>query len=203
MRIVIDGCASPKQLNAESATLVAALAAAREFAGERMIVEVLADGLPVPAADLENPPEDAPYADEISFLTADRAQLMREALDEVDSALLAIGSQQEAVAAKLQTGHTADAMQDLSVVLRTWDGVQQMAATLAHTEIVAGSLEEEAAAVELSEVSAALLKTLHLVRESVLGEDWSTLADILSFDLSDLAARWRESMACFRGAVGG
>lgn len=203
MRIMIDGSASPKELTGESATLLAALAAAREQAGERLIIEVRADGIPIPARDLEDPPEDAPYAEEISFQTADRAQLIREALAEVDAALATIGGQQESVAEKLQTGKTAEAMKDLGTVLQTWDGVQQMAATLASTEISGGSLEEEAAAAELSEVSAALLKVLHGVHQAVLSEDWSTLADILSFDLSDLAARWRESMACFRSTVAG
>lgn len=203
MRIMIDGSESAKELTGESATLLGALAAAREQAGERLIVQVLADGVPIPAVDLEDPPEFAPYADEIAFQTADRAELVRDALDEVDAALASIGNQQELVAEKLQTGQTSAAMHELGTVLRTWDGVQQMAATLASTEFIGGSLEQEAAAAELGEVSAALLKVLHGVHEAVLGEDWSTLADILSFDLSDLAARWRESMACFRSAVAG
>lgn len=203
MRIVIDGCATPNELSGDDATLVAALAAARAHAGERFIIEVFADGIPIPAQDLESPPDFAPYAEEISFRTVDRSTIIHEALESVDAALASIAAQHDAVAASLQTGRTAEAMNELSVVLGTWDSVQQLAATLAGLEAAsAQSPEREGAAVELGHASDALLQIMYSVKEAVLSEDWSALADILSFDLTELASRWQASLNQFRAAFG-
>jgi hypothetical protein len=203
MRVVIDGCAAPRELSGNEATLVAALATAREQAGERFIVEVLADGIPVPAKDLESPPDFAPYAEEVRFHTVDRDDVIREALESVEAALADLGKQQEEVAALLQTGRSAEALNELSLVLGTWDSVQQLAATLATLESgTPHTQEREDAAVLLGGASQDLLRIMHGVKQAVLGTDWSTLSDILSYDLLDLAAQWQDALNTYRRAYG-
>lgn len=183
-----------------SASLADALAeiAARAEARGRLVVEVIADGMILNQGDLESPSVDAGRYEEVSFTTADPGALVREALMDAAGALEEAAVRQESAAGHVMAGRLDEAREALRGALETWQGVRsavdRSAAVLGVEPGALGSGEAR-----LDELLASLHGALGEVRGALERQDYSALADVLGYELRDLAGSWQ---AALRGAAG-
>lgn len=185
MQTFIDG--QPLTSATPIATLGAALAAVRERAGDRLVIEVEADGVSVPGEHLSQPPATTPYASVLKFKTADAATLLRDSLMYASSSVRELRPRQIAAAEMIQSSKTADAMTALTDVLSCWEQakqVLQLAGTLGVT-VPAGLGDKEVTA-----AVAELGRTLEEVKRCLRDQDWSSLSDTLAYDMPALSDRW-------------
>lgn len=205
MRIYVDDKPlAPDAMPAET-TLAAALNAVGAAFADRLIVEAMADGAAVPQQDLDQPPENHPYAQELRFRTADPELLVRETLFDASDALQAIRETQQRCAALIQTGDNQTALAELGRVVGVWDQVNRAwelsraagAGTWASPEAVS-----EAAGADIEAATGHLNDSLRDLQRALLAMDWSELADVLAFEMDEQAAAWSEMMSRLAGRLG-
>ncbi len=178
----------------DGGTLSAAVVAGKRAAEAkgRMIVEVWADGAPAPPADLDDPPENDPYADEVRFVSADPGGLVAYALEEAADNLTGVRPSQVNAAACLARGETSEAMGDVADALRAWESVRRAvqdgcaALGVAPAELLERDNAEQECAVAIE----GLLDALREVQRAVNEQDVASLADVLEYDLEELAEAW-------------
>jgi len=180
MKVYVDGV----QLAEPGETLGAALESARAQAGDRLIVEVTADGRPVPADHLDAPPGDAPYASEVHLTTADGAAMARYTMDEMATTLRASGPRHAEAAERLQQGDTVAAMELMGGLLDTWRQVAQTVGLVRQLDAETG------ASIASDEAIERLNGQLGALRQALMSEDWSGLADVLAYDMPGLVEEW-------------
>lgn len=185
MQTFIDG--QLLTTTAPISTLGAALAAVRERAGDRLVIEVEADGVSVPGEHLSQPPATSPYAAVLKFKTADAATLLRDSLMYASTSVRELRPRQIAAAEMIQSSKTADAMVALTDVLACWEQakqVLQLAGTLGVTAPSGlGDREVSAAVGELG-------RNLEEIKRCLRDQDWSALSDALAYDMPTLSDRW-------------
>ncbi len=197
MRVYLDG----RALAVSDATLGAAIDAALTGAGERMIVEALADGSAVPAADLEAPPDRAPYAEELRFRSADRGSMARVTLFEAADALEHVRRLQSQAAEQVRSGRVEEGMKILGEALEGWASVRSAVEMMLGTGLIRaeGTGEgAEGAAGLYARVMERLAASLREVKRSIAEADWSALGDAVAYDLdehAEAAGRWLRSRA--------
>ncbi|MBL0927788.1 MAG: hypothetical protein IBJ11_09065 [Phycisphaerales bacterium] len=185
MRTFLDG----EPLGSAGLSLSSALEAARRrcAAGHRLVVSAVADGRTVPFEDFDRPPAREPYAQELHFVTADPLGLVRQSLTDAAEALAALEPVHREAAEAVQTGRTDRVVGPLQDILSGWQNVSQVLHLVDRVPGVAvGSPVEDA-----PRALADLAERLHELRRSLVSEDWSSLADVLAYDLPSLAERWR------------
>lgn len=191
MRVFLDN--APLGTQFEGVTLADALAAVQTEAGSRLIVEVLADGSPVPADHLSNPPETAPYCEELTCVSADRAAIVRVSLGEAADLLGTLSEQYETIVEQLQVGETQPGLQALADVFNVWQSIEQTVQNARRVDgITLGSLAADGsvdtlltgAVQELSDI-------LKQIKEAVVSGDYTTVADIIGHDLGALSTDWQ------------
>lgn len=181
MRTYLDG----SLLDGAGSTLGSALVAVREKAGSRLVVHVEIDGVAVPADDLTNPPTRQPYGGELRITTADAGDLLRDSLMYASGALRDLAPRQREAAEMIQMSKTSDAMGVLGDVLRSWEQAKQVL-QLAGTLGVSMPTSEQSPEGAIGE----LARHLEELKRSLRAEDWSSLADVLAYDLPPLSDRW-------------
>lgn len=183
MKATIDG----RPLEGAGETLSSALAAALDNASGRLIVEALADGTPVPREHLESPPDRAPYAELIEFVTAEPLALIKmtlyEAADELDEVL----DQQGKAGELVQSGQVENAMPLTAQVIEGWQRVRHAVELAAGT----GLLDPDQVGGELTTLTCDLAALLVELRKALETQDWVGVSDILAYDLGDQARSWR------------
>jgi hypothetical protein len=185
MQTFIDG--QPLNSSTPVTTLGAALAAVRERSGDRLVIEVEADGVSVPGEHLSQPPSTSPYASVLRFKTADAATLLRDSLMYASTAVRELRPRQIAAAEMIQSSKTSDAMVALTDVLTCWEQAKQVLQ-------LAGTLGVTAPAglgdTEISGAVGELTRTLEEIKRSLREQDWSSLSDTLAYDMPGLSDRW-------------
>lgn len=194
MRVYMDG----RELECASGTLEAALAAGRRAAGDRLIIEVRADGFEVPATDIDDPPTRAPYASRLDFTSSDTDELVRGVLADATDALDAVGSRHARAAEQIRGGQIDQALLTLGEVLRTWAEVRSAMELASQLKSPASGPAAENRA-QLTPVLAGLAERLAEVKRSLVASDWSSLADVLAYDMEGEVARCRGWLASGRG----
>lgn len=182
MRVYLDD----RLLEGAGSTLGAALETARAGAKGRLIVDVLADGRPVPSEHLDNPPAHSPYAGELRLATADPRALASRALREAREELHRSGAAHTTAGELVQSGKTQQALESLVTALSAWETVQRTASAC----IAIDSLLAPASRSSVESASGELTKHLEQIKRSLNGGDWSTLADVLLYDSGALIGRW-------------
>jgi hypothetical protein len=182
MRVYLDD----RLLEGAGSTLGAALATARAGASGRLIVDVLADGRPVPPEHLEAPPPTSPYAGELRLATADPRGLASRALRDASGELTRSAPAYARAGELVQAGKMQQALETLKDSLPAWEIVQQTASACLSIDGLLG--EERRRRVETS--LEALAKHLRQIKESLNAGDWSTLADALLYDSGALIGNW-------------
>ncbi len=189
MRVFLDELL----IDETATTLRAALTAASERAGSRLLVEATADGRPIPSQDLTAPPETNPYADEIRFMSADSALLIQAALYDAADMLENASASQAAAARMVQQGDLESALKEVGGIVECWSRVQQVIGLVAQAR--EAGLDGSGADATFSGGLPGMIKELTVglseMKRAVQAQDWAALADVLAFDLEEQAGRWR------------
>lgn len=188
MRVLLDGL----ELKNAGLTLASALDAAREGAHGRMLVEVVADGKPVPPTDIDHPPAAAPYADQLEFTSADGPAMVRFAALEAADLLEQLPALHARAAGQIQSGDVHSALETIKQVFQAWGH--------AHGAVrLISSAKSAAANPELAESMTELAQRLNEVKRALTQQDWAGVGDALAYDLDAPAARWREWLLAAAG----
>jgi len=191
MKVFLDG----DELTIETETLKTALAAgmaACEAKG-RIIVEVWANDDLAPDGDLSMPPERAPYADEVRFVSAEPRALVRTVLLDVSDALSLTRQTQRQAADHLQVGETGAALNELGEALQTWETVRRAVEEGCALLKISGDDASQNNMLNGSLISE-LVEKLTALKEALANEDWPLLADMLAYDLDEHLERWQDEL---------
>lgn len=186
MQIWIDNT----QLN-DAPDLNAALDLAREHSESagRLIVDILVDGQPAPDSIFEEDPKAHASISEMRFTTADiKALIVESAQTAIDSIQL-LKSDQDAGVGQIRSGEIADSMETMRSIMEGWQAVRDIVdqiAQLADIDIPGLTVGTDTGAQIVQSLSDALSE----VRETLQMEDWSSLGDVIEYDLSEQAAKW-------------
>ncbi len=162
----------------------------------RIVVEVLVDGSPAPASDIERPPERAPYAAEVRLVSAEPRSLVRTTLHDAADALEDAREAQAAAAERLQRGETADALGDLSRTISIWESVRR--AMEDGAELIG---DGSGGAPDIGPLLDGLAERLVEIRRALTAQDWSALADALAYDMEEQADVWWGALTAFADSL--
>ena len=188
-----------KPLDCEHITFAAGLRAAADEAARtgRVIIEATLDGSAVADDILERPPEES-LGRELRLTSVEPRSLVRVTLMDAADALDAARQEQQAAAELIQTGKVDEALREGGPVLRameTWQAVREAvekSAALLRIPLDEISMPGGASGTDtLIELIGALAGRLEEIKRSLTAEDWSGLADLLAYDLSEQAERWK------------
>ena len=171
-------------------SVAAAIAAARAAAAARgrIVIDVLVNGERLDEEALETP-SILPAGDiELKCVSADPGQLVAESFADVSRAIDDARPVQREAADALQTGKLDAAFDRLAGVLEVWDAVHRV--TDQGPALLGIPLAKLAATQRVEQELADLSATLQQVKDAVTGQDWSTLADLLTHELDASADRW-------------
>lgn len=204
MRAYLDD----QPLDVSRPTLAAALAAAVEQAGikGRIVVEASAGGARIPDDTLESPPEEEPAGD-LRFVSVEPRALVRVTLMDAADALDQAKTRQAACARLIQTGEVEAALDPLGKAIETWRAVRDalersidllgVPAASPATDGAPGNPGPEA----LADLVQSLWTRLEEVRRSLSAQDWSALADALSYDMSDQVDQWKSTLRAYADSL--
>lgn len=193
MQVLLDG----RPIEASGNTLASALEAGRSAATAlgRVIIEVTADGQPVPDARLTHPPEDDPFAQTIEMRTASPVDLVRTTLHESADALEEAKRQQVIASDLILEAKTGEAMAKLGEALRLWSAIQRAVTDSCALFMSPGLAEQPGADLTVDEALVAeLAVNLNQVHTALAKRDWSELSDLLAFELEEQAQKWSKAI---------
>lgn len=195
MRVFLDG----QPLPLERATMASALAAASEAAQARgrVVVEVHVDGTVVSDTILSDPPDEA-LGSEMKIISVEPRLLVRETLLDAADALDKAGQEQTDAAGEIQSGRVEGAMPLLQSAILKWQAVRdavEKSASLLDIPLdsrIAGA--NGSGDRNLGQVVDGLAASLTEVRRTLESEDWSGLADLLAYDMSEQVRDWQDML---------
>ncbi len=194
MKLYLDDVLLPCPID----TLEGALDVARQAAQQtgRVIIEAEWDGEPIPDATLEAADASPLGKNEVRFRSTDPRALVSTAMHEMADVLERGIEVQRQTAEALQSGQMEAAFGNLTEVLDMWQGVRRSvedgAALLGvRVETLVINAEGGTSEIVMGHVGR-LSDLLNDVRTGVAGEDWSSLADLMSEggEMDVQARRW-------------
>jgi hypothetical protein len=167
----------------------------------RLVVNLLIDG-EEPDLDRMGDVKRAPLIGHTLFIeTAEPRQMALEVLSEVEQQLDEADRLKSEAVDLLQRNAAVRAMERLSGCFSTWHHAQESLLKIAQllridlTRItVAGQT--------LAEVVTAFISQLREVKLAMEGRDFVTLADVLTYEMTQTSRQWREAIGAMRGVVG-
>jgi len=193
MRVLIDDqpCSTP------CATVADAIEAAREAtrSNRRVIVEVIVDGNPW-NEELASDPHLKQSADEVRLISADQNDLLRQTLDAVGDAIDGTDASLRGSAEMLQSGMTAEGMQQLQQAVETIGAIQEAIAHIADLEGI--DLEAMLRSGSAGDALQRMQHELEQVRAAIAAEDPIGLADLLLYEMPTVTTDLREVVATLR-----
>ncbi len=155
----------------------------------RLIVDILVDGQPAPDEIFDDQPQGLDSINELRFTTADTNQLVVETVNTAIDSIQLLKADQAAGTQQIRSGDLSDAMNTMRSIMEGWQALRDIADQVAQvTQIDIPSLK---IGPHLgSEIVDSLSKALSEVRETLQNEDWSSLGDIIEYDLDELATKW-------------
>jgi|GEM_PF-1767314 len=155
----------------------------------RLIVDILVDGQPATDELFEDQPEGLGSINELRFTTADTSAIIAETAQTAIESIELLKADQEAGAQQIRAGELEDAMQTLQAIMEGWlamrDVVDQIT-QIAQIDISSVKVGNETGSDSVQSLSNALAE----VRETLQNEDWSSLGDVIEYDLNELAGKW-------------
>ena len=199
-----------QQLALERPTLRAAFDEAIRLSGEagRVIVEIHADGEPLSAELLSNPPDEMLDAAELRFLTAEPRMMVREILMQAADALDQAQGDQQSAAEQIHKGDLDTARRLLEQSVSLWQMVL-LAVQRGGELIEVDLLELEAVGADgagagpVRDRVGKLGEDLTEIMRALENEDWSTLSDMLEDEMSSQCGLWRDTLRGIATTVGG
>ncbi|MEM1329050.1 MAG: hypothetical protein AAGG07_00670 [Planctomycetota bacterium] len=176
------------ELAPSSDTIAAAIDAAREEADRRgrVVIEVKADGDPLTGAQLAEPSTESGLVSEIRMRSADPRHLVHETLLEAADALEDSRDEHSSAGEAIQSGEGSAALQRIGSLLEVWQAARaslDQGSALLDTDLTSGVENAE-------DLIDALTAKLEELRHAVQTQDWSTVADVVSYDLEPHASEW-------------
>jgi len=190
MRILLDG----RVLEGAASTLREAIELARRSAGDRFLIQMVADGVPVSAEDLDDPPARSPYAQVLEITTANPEDLVRTVLFEAADMLEQVKPMHADVAQRVQRGELSSAMEGVAQVFQAWGDLRQ-AIDLA---MKLGPCSA-ASAEDLNSMLTDLARRLTDLKQAISTKDWVGLGDVLAYDMDHSADRFRSWLLAAAG----
>jgi hypothetical protein len=184
MKVTLDGAT----LEVGDQTLSGALSSALEAAGDRLIIDAVADGERVSPEDLTTPPDRSPYAGEIEFTSADPIALMKVTVGEAVDSIDQIEQWQREAGEQMQAGDLERALPIIASVLGGWGALRTTVELVVQGGLMPPSLAEES----LNSLVGDLAELLGELKASIERQDWSSVSDTLAYDLDDRADAWRD-----------
>ncbi len=194
MRAYLDD----QPLAIERPTLAAALSAAVAQAGSRgrIVVEAISGGARIPDETLQAPPEDELPGD-VRFLSVEPRTLVRVTLMDAADALDQAKANQLACARLIQSGEVEQSLDPLGRAIETWravrDALERSMETLGDRPQGQGP-DAGPGVDDLAALVQSLWTRLEEVRRSLSAQDWSALADALSYEMSDQVEQWKSTL---------
>lgn len=179
--------------DARADTLAEAIEAARARAAtrERVIVDVIVDGSPLPPEGLDDAGLMGGGCSEVRLTSAEPRAFVRVTLQDAAEALRTAQEDQRQAAAGFEAGETTDAFAALERAISVWQAARQsldQGAQLLGLDLASVPTGD---AGSLPEAIGALSTGLEEVRRAVQAQDWAGLSDVLLYDFDGLAERWR------------
>lgn len=184
VRVMLDG----ECVTEASPTLADALHAASTRAAEkgRLILEVLADGHPLPGESLDQPESHAEPVAELSLTSADPTAFALNILHEAADAIEQARERQAVAADVLEQGDITKAFEHLSISLQLWDMIHQV---VERTLGIAPPVSDEHRDA-INEQVIQLRDRLNELRDAVKAQDWAALSDLIRYDMTELGTSW-------------
>lgn len=203
MQVFLDD----RPIEIERPTIAAALVAARDEAERagRVIVEIKADGAPIDDALLDAPPDEPTGTGELRMVSAEPRSLVRVTLLEAADQLERLRAKQIGASELIQSGKTSEALGSLDEIVGTWGAVRQAVdtgATLLGFDLNALEVETGGGRVPATGPIDALARALDELRRTLSESDWSSLGDVLAYDLNDQIDQWGALLRSFADAIG-
>ena len=200
MQVFLDN--EPLSVNRQ--TMKSAFGAAIESARGlgRVIVEVVADGQPFAGTVLVDPPDDPLDGDELRFTSVEPWSTVYEIMHESAEALETASEHQRRASEHLLDGKLDEARDDIDVAMGIWQQVVmaiQRSGQLLDIDIE--TLEFGDPPVTLGEKVKGLAELLTTLTQGAQNEDWSSLGDLLAYELEEEAENWREIVVSLAKAV--
>ncbi len=180
-------------LDAPAGTLRELLAAARQqLPGNRLVVEVRAEGRALSADEIEarmlRPLDD----DALELVSADPQALATSALDDALDRLAELGRQQAEAADELQADHAGAAFSLLGDALAGWMQVSgAVSQSCELTGVDLASLSAGAGGATGADAAAELAERLREIRTQIESQDTIALADSLAYVWPEVVERWQ------------
>lgn len=171
--------------------LDAALEQARVHAESqgRLIVDILVDGQPATDALFDEDAKDLPPINELRFTTADTGSLIIDTAQTAIESIELLKADQDAGAEQIRSGDLEGAMESLRAIMEGWTAMRDIVDQI--TQITNTDLATLKVGDQLgSEIIDSLSNSLEEVRETLKNEDWSSLGDVIEYDLSERATKW-------------
>jgi len=196
MRVTLDDhpCASKAGSVGEA---IAEAAVAAEQRG-RIVVEVIVDGRPWTDLHLGADPTDAR---DVSIVTADLRDLVRETLSDSSAALAEADVMQRRAAELIQGNRGPAALAELTEAIGIWAAVRE--AIVKASEAMSIDLDELRLGDDsIHQVLTRLTAQLRAVRSALQADDPVGLSDTLLYDMPEVVGEWRELLEVLRSHVG-
>jgi len=193
MQVFLDD----RALSPAHPTLASALRAGVDEAQRagRVVVEAFVDGQPIADSVLENPPEEA-WGAEMRLTSVEPRSLVRVTLMDAAEALDAAAADQQTCAELIQSGRVDESLAPLSTAVQTWQAVREAVekgAALMRMPLDSMTSPGGATGTDrLVDLIGALTSRLEEVKRSLAAQDWSSLADVMAYDMAEQATRWKE-----------
>lgn len=200
MQVFLDN----EPLSVNRPTLKSAFGAAIDQAQGRgrVIVEVVADGHPVAGPLLADPPDDPFEGDELRFTSVEPWSMVYEIMHESAEALEFASEHQRRASEHILDAKLDDAREDIEAAMGVW---QQVITAIQRSgqllDIDIESLKVGDPPVALGERVKGLAGLLTTLTEGVKGEDWSSIGDLLAYELEEESENWREIVVSLAKAV--
>ncbi len=200
MQVFLDN----EPLSVTRPTLKSAFGAAIELAQGRgrVIVEVVADGKPVDGPLLADPPDDPLDGGELRFTSVEPWSMVYEIMHESAEALESASEHQRRASEHILDGKLDEAREDIEVAMGIW---QQVVMAIQRSgqllEIDIESLRFGEPPIALGERVKGLANHLTTLTQGAQNEDWSSMSDLLAYELEEEAENWREIVVSLAKAV--
>lgn len=182
--------------------LNAALEQARVHAesGGRLIVDILVDGQPAPDAIFDEDPQGLDEINELRFTTADTSELIIETANTAIESVELLKADHEAGAQQIRSGDLQDSMETMRSILEGWQAMRDIVDQI--TQITNIDIQSLPVGQQTgSEIITSLSNSLSEIRETLQNEDWSSLGDVIEYDLNELAIQWSAMLSALIEAI--
>ncbi len=173
---------------------IEAAKAAAEARG-RVVIDVLLDGRRLDPDTLATPPSTPLGASELAFITTEPKAFVSGALLDAAEELDRLSGVQQKAAKAIRGGELGGAFEQLTDTVEVWDMVRRVVhegPTLLGMDLDAARVEVDGRRGALEPHLSALTADLNELKNALALQDWSALADLLSGELDERAAQFRQ-----------